>query len=327
MQCANCGQPLQAGVAFCPWCGGAVARPAPPPVESRLESRPPTKGMPPRVPATPFVAGMPVGAGGPGGGGSGWRLPALVIGVVVLMAVAGIVVVLAFHHDAAAAPPADSGVVPDSAVSVGAPPVTPSPDYAGPTTDPNQPRDDGSAKAALDNEVAQDKGAAEQLVDHWVPQLSSKRPGLVADGTLMTIRRFGGLRTIARPAPGRLLIWSGELRQLQVTDFYVPSWPHPTPTARLPTSGVTPRDRPRRLLRKVVSHNVAPMAPPCSGVTTRTAVSGQFRANFRAVVLIPCQGKNRGSIHRNWLNRQKWGLECPTSSSTSELATRSLPQP
>lgn len=165
---------------------------------------------------------MPVGAGGPGGGGSGWRLPALVIGVVVLMAVAGIVVVLAFHHDAAAAPPADSGVVPDSAVSVGAPPVTPSPDYAGPTTDPNQPRDDASAKAALDNEVVQDKGAVEQLVDHWVPQLSSKRPGMVVAGTTYGyLRIWQDFEQLRGQYPNALLLWSGDYVNFTYPDFYV----------------------------------------------------------------------------------------------------------
>jgi hypothetical protein len=111
---------------------------------------------------------------------------------------------------------------PNAAVSPG--------DTTSMTTDPNQPLDAASAKVALDTEVAQDANAAEQLVGHWVPQLSSKRPGLVADGITYDYPQiWANFVQLRAQHPDVLLIWSGNYASYKLTNFYVIVVPDPYP--------------------------------------------------------------------------------------------------
>ncbi len=153
-------------------------------------------------------------------------MPALVIGVAVLVAVAGVGIVLASHRDTAASPPAGNAVISGSSALVQ--PAMSSDGYTDsgglttPTTDPSEPTDDTSAQAALDNEVDRDKNSAEQLIGHWVPQLSSKRQGLVADGiTYGYLQIWQNFEQLREKYPNVLLIWSGSYVNFTFTDFYV----------------------------------------------------------------------------------------------------------
>jgi serine/threonine-protein kinase len=157
-----------------------------------------------------------------------WRVPALVIGVIVLMSIIGVGVSLASHHTTVASPPAGDGLVPAGVSSVAAPPEVPSEDnddsddLGSPTTEPSQPLDNASAKAALDDELAQDKDTAEQLIDQWVPQLSSKRPGLVVDGvTYGYLQIWQNFEQLRGQYPDALLLWSGNYVSFKSTNFYV----------------------------------------------------------------------------------------------------------
>lgn len=157
------------------------------------------------------------------------------IGLVLVLTAVGLGFVLASRHGNVDDPgagtglaqangvPADSGQ-PDSAVNSGLG------DAGSATTDPSQPLDASSAKAALDGEVARDQNAAEQLVGHWVPQLSSKRPGLVADGITYDYPQIWA-NFVQRRAqnPGVLLIWSGNYASYKLSDFYVVILPQPYP--------------------------------------------------------------------------------------------------
>lgn len=154
-------------------------------------------------------------------------MPVLVIGLVALMAVVGIGVALASHHDTVAAPDPVGTPVPGAAGSSDtAPPSVPSVD----DTDTSGPavQTDAAAKAALDDEVARDKAAAEQLVDNWVPQLSSKRPGLFADDvTYDYVRIWQNFQQLRESYPTVLLIWSGNYTSFELKDFYVTIVPEP----------------------------------------------------------------------------------------------------
>lgn len=154
--------------------------------------------------------------------GGEWRVPALVIGMVVLLAMVGVGVALVVHHNAAATPFATTEP------SVAASPIVSSADDTGstvaatPTTDPGQPLDDASAKNALDDEVTRDQSAAEQLVGSWVPQLSSKRPGLVVNGiTYGYLQIWQDFEQSRAQYPNALLIWSGNYISFSYPDFYV----------------------------------------------------------------------------------------------------------
>jgi hypothetical protein len=206
MRCFHCGQPLRPEAAFCPWCGGATGvptEPVPPP--------PPPPWQ--HAPAPDVPAAVPRRR-------AGWRAPVLVIGLVVLLGIAGVVAVTSRHHTPAAAPAGDVPVA--AGPSVAAPPVTGTGVLAPPPTTASRPVDAASAKAALDDELAQDEDIAEQLVDQWVPQLSSKRPGLVADGVRYDYQRiWRNFQELRRRYPNVLLIWSGNYSDFRSSDFYV----------------------------------------------------------------------------------------------------------
>lgn len=213
MRCTNCEQPLREGVAFCPWCGGALTSPVPPQSDAPKITH---------VPAQPSVvadAAKPAGVG--------WRVPTLVMGLVLVMAAVGLGLALASRNDTVAAPPGGSDLAQAAGVSsaAGQPTAGTSPDTGGiasVTTDPAQPLDAASAKAALDDELARDENPAEQLVDHWVPQLSSKRPGLVADGITYDYPQiWANFVQLRAKRPDVLLIWSGNYVSYKSTDFYV----------------------------------------------------------------------------------------------------------
>lgn len=159
--------------------------------------------------------------------GAGWRVPALVIGLVLVLTAVGLGLALGARHSNVAAPAGGGGLAQADTASpeTGQPNAAINHDTGGTTsttTDPNQLLDAASAKAALDGEVAHDQNAAEQLVDHWVPQLSSKRPGLVADGITYDYPQiWANFVQLRAQHPDVLLIWSGNYVSYKLTNFYV----------------------------------------------------------------------------------------------------------
>jgi serine/threonine-protein kinase len=226
MHCVNCGQPLQKSDAFCPQCGGTLR---PPPAVS------PSVPLMPQAPnalVSPHASG-PADNGGLHRGGPG--VPALVLGLVLVVAVAGLGFAVLARHHTTAAPQGSAALLPSSGVSSAAvQPVvsaSPSDEDSGSvgsssatqeSTDPDRLLDSASARTALDNEVVQDRTAAEQLVGYWVPQLSSKRPGMSVHGVSYDYPEiwadFHKLRT---NYPDALLIWSGNYVSFKSADFYV----------------------------------------------------------------------------------------------------------
>ena len=63
---------------------------------------------------------------------------------------------------------------------------------------------------------------AAKLADHWVPQLSSKRPGVVDNGVVwdnaMTLQEHLDLR---RQYPDVRLLWSGDWSTFSAPNFWV----------------------------------------------------------------------------------------------------------
>lgn len=221
MRCTNCEQPLRDGVVSCPWCGGALTSLVPPQSDAPKTTR---------VSAQPSVA-----AGGTNTAGVRWRVPTLVIGLVLVMAAVGWGLAMASRHDTVAAPTGGGDLAQTAGVAsaVGQSNAGTSPDTGGVaavTTDPAQPLDATSAKAALEAELARDQNPAEQLVDHWIPQLSSKRPGLVADGITYDYPQiWANFVHLHAERPDVLLIWSGNYVSYQSTNFYVTVDPMPYP--------------------------------------------------------------------------------------------------
>jgi serine/threonine-protein kinase len=219
MRCVNCGLLLREGDVTCPQCGGAANQPyypAPPPgpVEQPYDLVPGTATTPRR-----------------GGGAK----PALIVGLVLLAAIAGVgIAVGVARHSAAAPQPDAAGPAVAVTSSVARPPLAVAPpesDSPVPSsTQPPPPQSNAAAKADLDGELDQDRNAADTLVGSWIPQLSSKRPGLVADGiTYDYLSIWADFQRLRTAYPTALLIWSGDYVSFKSPDFYVTVVPQPFP--------------------------------------------------------------------------------------------------
>ncbi|MCR6481762.1 zinc ribbon domain-containing protein [Amycolatopsis sp. OK19-0408] len=93
---------------------------------------------------------------------------------------------------------------------------------ADPTTTTAEATTEDSARSLLEAEVAQDRPQVEALVESWVPQLSSKRLGLVADGTSYDNRAiWANFTNLRAQHPGALLLWSGDYSSFRQPDFWV----------------------------------------------------------------------------------------------------------
>ncbi|WP_328450370.1 MULTISPECIES: hypothetical protein [unclassified Amycolatopsis] len=86
----------------------------------------------------------------------------------------------------------------------------------------NAPADEAAAQTTLRQQVGTDRTRAEALADRWVPQLSSKNDGLVADGTTYDQRAIWADFTTTRQSyPSALLLWSGDYTSFTKGDFWI----------------------------------------------------------------------------------------------------------
>lgn len=84
------------------------------------------------------------------------------------------------------------------------------------------PVDDDSARRLLESQVAKDRPTIETFVGYWVPQLSSKRLGLVANGITFDHRAiWADFTSLQTRHPGVLLLWSGDYSSFKLTNFWV----------------------------------------------------------------------------------------------------------
>ncbi|MEU5265672.1 hypothetical protein [Amycolatopsis sp. NPDC021455] len=102
-----------------------------------------------------------------------------------------------------------------------APGTTSSPEL--PTSSSSSARsDDDSAQAMLRRQADADRARVDALADRWVPQLSSKNYGLVADGTTYGYGAiWADFTTTKQSFPAALLLWSGDYTSFARGDFWV----------------------------------------------------------------------------------------------------------
>ena len=115
--------------------------------------------------------------------------PAMVTGFLALMLVAGGVTFLAMRDSDDTAEPSTTASVVTTLPSVGT--------ATGPLAELSASRD-------------VDRPTVEALVGRWVPQLSAKREGVVADGITYTLADIVALHGALQAEYGALLVWSGE---------------------------------------------------------------------------------------------------------------------
>lgn len=158
---------------------------------------------------------------------------AAIVGALAFLVVAGIVVTVALlgRGNTGGSPEALPGGDPsqeivDETVPEEVAPVTPEPD---PT-----PTDENSARQMLDNQLASDRPKVEAITEHWVPQLSSKRPGLVVNGTAFDYQAiWSDFSDLATRYPGAMLLWSGDYSSFKLQDFWVTIAPQSFDTGEL----------------------------------------------------------------------------------------------
>jgi hypothetical protein len=179
--CAACGAALHGG-RFCPACGAAVAAPTSvaPATASFVPPAAPTAQLPP-LRAAPRQ----------------FNWPAVVTGLLALMLVAGGATFLVMRDSGDTAQPSTTSSPPASTV-------------ADSTTLPATTLTvlDPAAQLAASRDA--DRPTVEALVGRWVPQLSAKREGVVADGLTYTLADIVALHGSLRTEYGALLVWSGE---------------------------------------------------------------------------------------------------------------------
>ncbi|HEY7594781.1 MAG TPA: hypothetical protein VH969_16635 [Actinophytocola sp.] len=151
---------------------------------------------------------------------------------VVLVVLATVAAVALFGKPTATA----GAPVPDpdhrAAVTVPAPPGSdkpaPTPTTGEPTTREPEPNDADAALAELKGQADDDRQAVEALDDLWVPQLSAKRPGLVAKGVRYDyVEILRDFRTTQDRYPEALLLYSGDYSSFRYGDFWITIEPLP----------------------------------------------------------------------------------------------------
>ena len=132
-----------------------------------------------------------------------------------------------------------TGVATAAEAGVATAPVPPPRTWTPPpsTTTPTQPTPtwptagavspDEVARGSLDAQVAADRAAVEALVGRWVPQLSSKRLGLVVHGVRFTHEDiWRDFRLTAARYPNALLLSSADFASFDTDDFWVTVVPY-----------------------------------------------------------------------------------------------------
>jgi hypothetical protein len=115
------------------------------------------------------------------------------------------------------------------------------PTYEQQTVDPDPattdtatgPTDEASAQSALQQEVNNDRSSVEQLVGEWVPQLSSKSYGIVADGVTYDYEAiWNDFQTTRQSHSDALLLWSGDYTSFTYDNYWVTVVPTPSSTGK-----------------------------------------------------------------------------------------------
>jgi hypothetical protein len=174
------------------------------------------------VPGPPEPEPEPAPAGGP----RPLKTTAGIVGAVaVVVAVVLVVTIAAVTSRRPAASSPSDVAAPGTTTTTSAEPTSAT------ATPAPAPTDEDSARQLLEAQVANDRPQVETLAGSWVPQLSSKRLGLPADGITYDHRAIWTDFTNLRARyPGALLLWSGDYRSFSRADFWVTVVPQSYPS-------------------------------------------------------------------------------------------------
>lgn len=227
--CPWCKTPIRPDAASCDGCGSALA-PAPTtsmalqfPAEHPIVDVPALDTQSP-APAPTLVPSLPPPTEPPRNGSAGGdqqrprqKKIATVMGTVVA-AFAVVLTIALISTTQQGAPTASSGENPISPTTLSR--TAPSATTSLPSS--HAPLDESSARQVLQTQVANDRPRVEALTGYWVPQLSSKRLGLVANGTMYSYQAiWADFASMRARYPGAMLLWSGDYSSFRYPDFWV----------------------------------------------------------------------------------------------------------
>ncbi|QUQ62828.1 zinc ribbon domain-containing protein [Kutzneria sp. CA-103260] len=223
--CTTCEQELRPNARFCGSCGTPVAQQQqqqpstqqpntePPPAlrspDSQPLAEPPTVPQPYPAPPQPRHGAprsvlLPVAAGA---------------AVVALAATAVVVFVLPrFTNPAQSGPSSVTASLPLSSPPLSTTPV----EITTTTTEPTTTTPTAATEADLAQQVATDHATAETLVGQWVPQVSSKKIGLVVNGVTFGYPEImADFQTLKARIPQAVMVNSNDYTNFSGKDFWV----------------------------------------------------------------------------------------------------------
>ena len=152
-----------------------------------------------------------------------WMLRAVTAGVATVMVVLAGITAQSWSQGRPVTsgfrPPVDVGAGSGADAGRGVLPRTPT---QAPAVAPPTAAGPAAANAALNSQVSADRAAVEAVVDYWVPQLSSKRLGLVNGGTTYGYEEiWEDFIAIRSRFPDARLLWSADFTSFRYKDFWI----------------------------------------------------------------------------------------------------------
>jgi hypothetical protein len=127
-------------------------------------------------------------------------------------------------------------------------------------TQPSQPTDESAALAALQETAARDRSEVDALAGQWVPQLSSKADGIIADGiTYDDLAIWQQYQQLAGQYAQVLLVWSGDYTSFTYPNYWVVIMPVPVDSGAAANSWCDAQNIPDdQCYAKLISHTAGP---------------------------------------------------------------------
>lgn len=216
-KCQQCGENLRDKARFCVGCGAAVPRqaaepagqPPPPPPANPPYPAPPAQ-LPPEAQQYRATTRPGLSQGTKIAAAAG--ICALVIGAVIVASTT------VGTNSPAPGGSGGSGSLADSATT---PPTRTTETVANPTTE-SASAAPADSRSLLQRQVDQDKPEVDQLVGSWLPQLSAKKPGTVANGITYDYDAiWADFVNNRQQHPEALLLWSGDYASFKYPDFWI----------------------------------------------------------------------------------------------------------
>ncbi|MFI9387375.1 zinc-ribbon domain-containing protein [Kutzneria sp. NPDC052558] len=203
--CPTCERELAPTARFCGSCGTPVAQQPSSPEPLTIPVPQPYPAPPQPRHSAPRTVLLPAAAGA---------------AVVALAATA--VVVFVLPHFTNSAQPGPSSVVANPPLSAPATTTTTTVTTTTTTTEPTTTTPTAATAADLAAEVAADHATAETLVGQWVPQISSKKLGLVVNGVTFGYPEImADFQTLKAQHPEAVMVNSNDYTNFSGKDFWV----------------------------------------------------------------------------------------------------------